>query len=194
MAGNEEEDTESGSEGDDSDDDEEDLHISASDSEEASAEAFVDLESFISKLDPADTKKRKSDEASAIETRTKKRRMLTERTEAGEESEFGARGIFVFRSRVSFVLIDNISGSDTLKLDDLLAPLASSSHLATLKKSTKLLTSSSSKTKTLAVPLPQRAQERLDREAAYEQTKEEVDKWSATMKRIKEVSSGSNGY
>ena len=48
--------------------------------------------------------------------------------------------------------------------------------------------STSSKTVgTLAAPLPQRTQERIDREAAYEQTKTEVDKWSATMKRIKEV-------
>jgi U3 small nucleolar RNA-associated protein 14 len=46
----------------------------------------------------------------------------------------------------------------------------------------------SSKGKALSAPLPQRAQERLDREAAYEQTKKEVDKWHATMKRIKEVS------
>lgn len=74
-----------------------------------------------------------------------------------------------------------------LKLDDLLAPLASTTAFATLKKSTKPLASSSSKTKTLPAPLPQRAQERLDREAAYEQTKQEVDKWSATMKRIKQV-------
>jgi len=27
----------------------------------------------------------------------------------------------------------------------------------------------------------------LDRQAAYEQTKEEVDKWTETMKRIREV-------
>lgn len=76
-----------------------------------------------------------------------------------------------------------------MNLDDLLAPLASqSSTLLSLKKSAMLLApSSSSKAKTLSAPLPQRTQERLDREAAYEQTKEEVDKWSGTMKRIREV-------
>ena len=76
-----------------------------------------------------------------------------------------------------------------LNLNDLLAPLASqSSTLLSLKKSTKILASaSSSKAKTLSAPLPHRIQERLDREAAYEQTKEEVDKWSGTMKRIREV-------
>ncbi|KAL4070303.1 Utp14 protein-domain-containing protein, partial [Scleroderma citrinum] len=145
-----------------------DFQVSVSDSEDASPEALADLENFLSTLDPADSLKRKADGEPALESRNKKRRMLPERTEAGEESEFGAGGI-------------------TLKLDDLLAPLASTSALAALKKSTKPLTSSSTKTKTLPAPLPQRAQERLDREAAYEQTKQEVDKWSATMRRIKQA-------
>jgi U3 small nucleolar RNA-associated protein 14 len=70
-----------------------------------------------------------------------------------------------------------------LQIDDLLAPLASSASLQALRKSTKVLTQGDA----LAVPLPQRTQDRLDREAAYEQTKGEVDKWKATMKRIKEV-------
>ena len=85
-------------------------------------------------------------------------------------------------------MADVLTGASKLNLDDLLAPLASSSAtLQSLKKSAKVLASSSSKVKTLSAPLPQRAQERLDREAAYEQTKEEIDKWSATIKRIKEV-------
>ena len=84
-------------------------------------------------------------------------------------------------------VLNTPTGSTTLKLDDLLAPLASSGALTALKKSTKVLTSTSRKINTLSAPLPQRAQERLDREAAYEQTKEEVDKWSATMKLIKQV-------
>jgi U3 small nucleolar RNA-associated protein 14 len=46
---------------------------------------------------------------------------------------------------------------------------------------------STSGPKTLSAPLPQRTQERVDREAAYEQTKQEVDKWKGTMKRIKEA-------
>ncbi|KAF8555092.1 Utp14-domain-containing protein [Imleria badia] len=171
MSGNEPEDQD----GDEDQEDEEEEgdsavdedDISASDSEDPSPEALADLETFLSHLDPAAPHKRKPDEGA--EPGQKKRRRVTDRTEAGEESEFGVRG------------------SGALKLDDLLAPLASSSSLAAFKKSTKPLTSSSTKTKTLSAPLPQRAQERLDREAAYEQTKEEVDKWSATMKRIKEA-------
>lgn len=138
---------------------------------EASPEALAELENFLSKLDPAEDKKRKSNDVSAIQSVPKKRRLMQERTEAGNEGEFGV----------------SVGGSTALKLDDLLAPLASSSALTTLKKSMKVLTSTSNKTKTLSAPLPQRAQERLDREAAYEQTKEEVDKWSATMKHIKQA-------
>ena len=62
-----------------------------------------------------------------------------------------------------------------------------SANLQSLKKSAKVLASTGGKIKTLSAPLPQRTAERLDREAAYEQTKEEVDKWKATMQRIKEV-------
>ena len=73
-----------------------------------------------------------------------------------------------------------------MNLDDLLSPLATqSSLLQSLKTSTKVLASS---TKILSAPLPQRTQERLDRQAAYEQTKEEVDKWSETMRHIRTVS------
>jgi hypothetical protein len=46
-----------------------------------------------------------------------------------------------------------------------LSPLASqSSALQSLKTSAKVLASSSSKAKTLSAPLPQRTQERLDRD------------------------------
>jgi U3 small nucleolar RNA-associated protein 14 len=165
---------------------EEEDAVSASE-DEASPEALAELESFLSKLDAAEDKKRKSNDVSATESIPKKRRLMQERTEAGDEGEFGvSAGESQPMFLCSFVLRAH-AGSRALKLDDLLAPLASSSTLTTLKKSMKALTSTSNKTKTLSAPLPQRAQERLDREAAYEQTKEEVDKWSATMKHIKQA-------
>jgi U3 small nucleolar RNA-associated protein 14 len=75
-----------------------------------------------------------------------------------------------------------------LRLDDLLAPLTSHSAAGlSLKKTVKILDSSRSRGAPLSAPLPQRTQDRLDREAAYEQTKTEVDKWNETMKHIKEV-------
>jgi U3 small nucleolar RNA-associated protein 14 len=57
----------------------------------------------------------------------------------------------------------------------------------TLEKTARML--ASTKVESLGAPLPTRAQERLDRQAAYETTKEEVEKWAPTMKRIREVSS-----
>lgn len=64
-----------------------------------------------------------------------------------------------------------------------MAPLESSSALQSLKQSIKPLINGSS----LSIPLPLRAQEKLDRAAAYEQTKAEIDKWNETMKQIKQV-------
>ncbi|KAG6813718.1 hypothetical protein H0H92_008126 [Tricholoma furcatifolium] len=155
-------------------DDEEKFAFSPSDSEGDDG-ALDDLQNFVSNLDTT-AKKRKISEgdlpmAESERVRKQRRLALKERTEAGAENEFRAQ----------------TSGAK-LNLEDLLAPLASqSSTLQSLKQSTKALGSSSSKVKTLSAPLPQRAQERLDREAAYEETKEEVEKWSATMKRIREA-------
>ena len=81
------------------------------------------------------------------------------------------------------------TGSSKLSLEDLLTPLASERNAASsLKKSMKpLVSSSSAKNQPLPAPLPTRTQEKLDREAAYEQTKQEVEKWSETMKKIREA-------
>ncbi|KAF8971906.1 Utp14 protein-domain-containing protein [Flammula alnicola] len=139
-------------------------------------EALDQLQNFVSNLDVTAKKRKAPEEDSGTagnnEARARKRRFTKERTEAGDENEFRAH-----------------SSGSKLNLEDLLAPLASqSSTLLSLKKSTKVLApSSSSKAKALSAPLPQRTQERLDRQAAYEQTKEEVDKWTDTMKRIREA-------
>ncbi|PPQ94586.1 hypothetical protein CVT25_011899 [Psilocybe cyanescens] len=168
--------------GEDSEEDSEDevsedekMDIEPSDEEDV-PEALDQLNDFVSQLDVT-AKKRKAPEddsaaAGTSEARARKRRQTKEKTEAGEENEFRAH-----------------SSGSKLNLDDLLAPLGTqSSTLQSLKKSAKVLgPSSSSKAKTLSAPLPQRIQDRLDRQAAYEQTKEEVDKWSGTMKRIREA-------
>ncbi|TRM67447.1 Utp14 protein-domain-containing protein [Schizophyllum amplum] len=152
--------------------------FAASDMDEDYPEGLEDLQNFVSTLDTSTGVKRKPtlDDDSALPSRPAKRRILPERTEAGPENEFRAA----------------TSGSK-IGLEDLLAPLAneSSSALESLKQAAKVLrpstSSSKRKAQTLAAPLAQRAQERLDREAAYEQTKEEVDKWTDTMKRIREA-------
>ena len=175
--------------------------ILPSDDDETLPEALDELHNFISALDTTAPKKRKAPDSDAppsqidSERSRKHRRVaLKERTEAGPENEFhpSSSGMSLFHLLNTQNLKISSKQGTKLNLDDLLAPLASSSQsqtLQSLKKSTKaLLPSSSAKVQVLAAPLPQRAQERLDREAAYEQTKEEVDKWSATMKRIREVS------
>lgn len=68
-----------------------------------------------------------------------------------------------------------------MSLNDLLAPTSS-------LRTSAALALASAKKKTLEVPLPLRARERVDREAAYERTKEEVDVWEPAMRRIRAVS------
>ncbi|KAI0828818.1 Utp14 protein-domain-containing protein [Trametes gibbosa] len=136
--------------------------------------ALNELDNFVSGLDAGQKRKAPDDDQrqdGEDTKRVRKRRLLPERTEVGAENEFAA-----------------VTGGGKLNLDDLLAPLEGrSSNLASLKKSAKVLASTSGRIKTLSAPLPQRTAEKLDREAAYEQTKEEVDKWKATMQRIKDA-------
>ncbi|KAI0652546.1 Utp14 protein-domain-containing protein [Trametes meyenii] len=155
-------------------DDEDDVDSVSEGEEGQDDSALQELESFVTGLD-AGQKRKAPDEVDAEPEqnakRARKRRLLPDRTEAGAENEFAAP-----------------SGEGKLNLDDLLAPLEGrSSNLLSLKKSAKVLSSTSGRIKTLSAPLPQRTAEKLDREAAYEQTKEEVDKWKATMQRIKEA-------
>ncbi|KAI0354648.1 Utp14-domain-containing protein [Trametes cingulata] len=162
-------------EGEEDDDEEDDPMVSPSEDEAGEDDsALQDLENFVSGLDAGQKRKAPDDDDgkdSEESRRARKRRLLPERTEAGAENEFAAP-----------------ADGGKLNLDDLLAPLeGQSSNLASLKKSAKALASTSGKVKTLSAPLPQRTAEKLDREAAYEQTKEEVDKWKATMQRIKEA-------
>ena len=68
-----------------------------------------------------------------------------------------------------------------LSLASLLQPLPQSSSHSLLQTAKALAPAA------LAAPLPTRAQDKLDREAAYDATKEEVEKWAPAMKRIKEA-------
>lgn len=113
--------------GDSAVDEEDEFRISASDSEDPSPEALADLETFVSNLDPAASHKRKPDEAA--EPGPKKRLRLNDRTEAGEESEFGVRGKYIHRYHTSHVLISvqarALLGWTTFSLHSRLPPLPS---------------------------------------------------------------------
>ncbi|TBU39857.1 Utp14-domain-containing protein [Dichomitus squalens] len=175
------EDMEDSAEEDDDDEEEDEEEeakiVSASEDEgEDGDDALQELESFVTGLDAGHKRKAPDDDDAAVDGAdskpARKRRLLPELTEAGVENEFAAT-----------------TGDGKLSLDDLLAPLegGQSANLQSLRKSAKVLASTGGKIKTLSAPLPQRTAERLDREAAYEQTKEEVDKWKVTMQRIKEA-------
>ncbi|BGP24942.1 U3 small nucleolar RNA-associated protein 14 [Rhodotorula toruloides] len=148
--------------------------------------ALDKLDSFVSGLD---SKKRKTRDGEDDDGGKKKKRVvLQERTEAYPEGEF--------------VAVGKSGGADgKVNLDDLLSSFSDSKNprLASLRKSLRPLASSSSSSSSkvtttnshlkapgpLSAPLPGRLQDKIDREAAYEQTKEETDKWNETVRRMK---------
>ncbi|GJJ15677.1 hypothetical protein Clacol_009955 [Clathrus columnatus] len=163
-----EEDEESEESGDEDEDEDEAPENPFLPSDDDNEENIDHLDSFIANLDT--TRKRKADEDALEQTAAeapRKKRILKERTQAGAENEFNVR----------------MTSAPRLELSDLITPLEATSALQSLRKSTKSLTNGQA----LPIPLPLRSQEKLDREAAYEQTKTEVDKWNDTMKRIKQA-------
>ena len=153
--------------------------------EDVDPSALEGLETFVSSLETS--RKRKGDNDVTNNSLPRKRRFVEEKTAAGIEGEFAAVASRTSFSSIFDALFSMFSGQQ-LRLDDLLAPLASHSAAGlSLKKTVKILDSSRTRGAPLSAPLPQRTQDRLDREAAYEQTKTEVDKWNETMKQIKEV-------
>jgi U3 small nucleolar RNA-associated protein 14 len=152
--------------------------------EDVSPSALEGLEKFVSSLETSN--KRKGDNA-ANNSLPRKRKFMEERTAVGIEGEFAAVASGTSVLFLSDKLFSVFSGQQ-LRLDDLLAPLGSHSSAGlSIKETVKILDSSRTRGAPLSAPLPQRTQDRLDREAAYEQTKTEVDKWNETMKQIKEV-------
>ncbi|GJN90772.1 hypothetical protein Rhopal_003786-T1 [Rhodotorula paludigena] len=178
---------------DESDEDEkdEDEQMSSDEDDEDDDEddnALDKLDSFVEGLDSKKRKARDADDENG--GKKKKRVVLAERTEAYPEGEFVAVGT-------------DGTGDGKLELDDLLSSFADSKNprLAALRKSLKPLAPSSSSSSSsgkvtttnshlkaagpLSAPLPGRLQDKVDREAAYGQTKEETDKWNETVRRMK---------
>ncbi|EPQ27584.1 uncharacterized protein PFL1_04722 [Pseudozyma flocculosa PF-1] len=111
------------------------------------------------------------------------RRVLSERTEAVPEGEFATTGS---------------SGGAALRLEDFLDPLSGQVDFANVRKSTKALEVPKSQQRkaqvasqrgggALTAPLPAVLQDKLDRQAAYSVTKDEVQGWAPTIKQIREA-------
>jgi len=152
--------------------------------EDVDPSALDGLGKFISSLETS--RKRKGDNDLTNGSLPRKRRLTEEKTAVGVEGEFTAVTSGTSHSHVSDTLT-SMSLGQQLRLDDLLAPLSSRSSAALFLKDSIKVLDSRTRGAPLPAPLPQRAQDRLDREAAYEQTKTEVDKWNETMRQIKEV-------
>ncbi|KAJ6582029.1 Utp14 protein-domain-containing protein [Mycena capillaripes] len=189
----EEREADSGGDESNSADDDEELNTPEDDEEiDTSPEALTALHTFISGLPsdaPPPSAKRKAPTDADSSAPRKKRALpaLKERTQAGAEGEFH---------------VGSSTGAQKLSLADLLAPLSAAAPAA-LRAVQKTLAEGPAeerpKTKStgkkvkavgggaLAAPLPLRTQARVDREAAYEATKEEVEKWAPSMKRIREA-------
>ncbi|KAJ7063357.1 Utp14-domain-containing protein [Mycena amicta] len=139
---------------------------------DTSPEALTNLHQFISSL-PSATKRKADDDPSASAPRKKRAFAIQERTQAGVEGEF------------------TVGATGKLSLDDFLNPLDAMTDVRkSLSSSSNTKTGSKKKAKTpglLSAPLPTRAQDRLDRTAAYEATREEVQKWEGSMKLIREA-------
>ncbi len=94
---------------------------------------------------------------------------------------------------------DESSSKKKLKVQDLLTSIHDTLGLGSLKKKLEQLSSSSAPGKPsedaigqaasdlLAAPLSRRAQDRLNREAAYKESKEDIEKWAPTVKQNREA-------
>lgn len=174
-----------GSEESEDDDDEGDSDLSLSgdeDVDEIDDEQLGNLQAMISDLTkPA--KSTASNKGSSALTADDYERL--QQTSAAAESEFSVRS-----STTGF----NAFGEGKLSLADLAGTVAetdanAASHLTLIDTNATAGSSKSKKQKsmTLSVPLPKHMQQRLERRAAYDLSKEEVGKWKETVKTLKEA-------
>ncbi|PWZ01828.1 Utp14-domain-containing protein [Testicularia cyperi] len=177
-------DSASGSDDDDENSSDDDNDGTGSEDGNNSSKLQKHMDSFAA---TATSSKRAADAGSGEEddgpSTKRSRRVLSERTEAIPETEFAASG----------------SGS-TLRLQDFLDPLASSVSFADIRKTAKVLGNKKGGNQTghapvaskqgggaLAAPLPSVVQDRLDRQAAYSVTRDEVQGWQPTINKIRDA-------
>jgi U3 small nucleolar RNA-associated protein 14 len=172
--------------GEDSGEDDEESSISSADENEANGSDDERLEQRMQSLSGRTSTKRSAEDQDEGGKKGAKRRVLKERTEAVPESEWNAPS--------------GRAGAPLLTIDDLMEPLKEQGGTAftslrdTAKilkpkrgDSTKAVAASKKGGGALQAPLPSIVQDRLDRSAAYDETKAEVQGWQPTIKRIREA-------
>ncbi|KAF9575443.1 hypothetical protein EC968_003048 [Mortierella alpina] len=180
--GDEEDDEEDEDEDDNEEEEDEDEDEDENMDEDEETEG-ADLTSFIDSLETS-VKKRKQDDSSAS-TAKKARKNLRERTEAYDESEYNLQA---HRSSAAH----SASGSNKKKLDilDLVSSIQDEAGFSSLKKNIQALENGPKKgktTETLSAPLPKIVQDRLNRQAAYDESKKEVSKWLPIVQKNRQA-------
>ncbi|KAF9355937.1 hypothetical protein BGX34_010178 [Mortierella sp. NVP85] len=188
FGSDEEEDEE---DGDDDDDEEEEEEGDDDEDEDMDADDDGDdskgnnLTSFIDSLETKTTK-RKQDDTQDASSKKKARKALRERTEAYDESEYNLQA---HRSAAVHSLHGN-ANKKKLDIFDLVSTIQDESGFSSLKKNIQALENGSKKSKavdTLAAPLPKIVQDRVNRQAAYEESKKEVSKWLPIVQKNRQA-------
>ncbi|KAK3839730.1 MAG: Utp14 protein-domain-containing protein [Linnemannia gamsii] len=160
---------------DEDEDEEEADEEEGEDMDEDEAEGTAsNLTSFIDSLETS-VKKRKQDDATSTSAK-KARKNLRERTEAYDESEYNLQA---HRSSAAHSL-NGPGNKKKLDMFDLVSSIQDEAGFSSLKKNVQALESSAKKgqpVETLTAPLPKIVQDRLNRQAAYDESKKEVSKW-----------------
>ncbi|TXT09160.1 hypothetical protein VHUM_02634 [Vanrija humicola] len=157
---------------DDEDDDNSDPELPSDLSDDDEDDDLDGLDSFVDKLASADKKRKADEEETEVVDKGKKRRVLPVVSAPG----LSDGGDLALKSKTKVDLASLISSNPALSGASALLPAKGE------KKATSVL-----KGGVLSAPLPTVVQDRLGREAAYEKTKEEGQKWSGLMKRVKEA-------
>ncbi|KAF9426843.1 hypothetical protein BGZ76_002568 [Entomortierella beljakovae] len=179
---------------DDEDDEEEEGESEDGEEEEEDEDEVMDeneendnnsssLTSFIDSLETK-TSKRKGD--SQDSSSKKPRKALRERTEAYDESEYNLQA---HRSAAAHSL-DGNHNKKKLDIFDLVGSVQDEAGFSSLKKNIQALERGTKKGKTvdtLDAPLPKIVQDRLNRQAAYDESKKEVTKWLPIVQKNRQA-------
>ncbi|KAG0009830.1 hypothetical protein BGZ80_002014 [Entomortierella chlamydospora] len=179
-----EEDEEEEEEEEEEDEDEEDEDEQDDEMEEDGENNSSSLTSFIDSLETK-TSKRKQDDSQDSSSK-KARKALRERTEAYDESEYNLQA---HRSAAAHSINGNIN-KKKLDIFDLVSTVQDEAGFSSLKKNIQALESGTKKGKTvetLSAPLPKIVQDRLNRQAAYDETKKEVGKWLPIVQKNRQA-------
>ncbi|KAJ3159375.1 hypothetical protein HDU86_001693 [Geranomyces michiganensis] len=119
----------------------------------------------------------------------RKRKRAVDRTEVYEESEYNLAARRAGDSDEDEDEEGDVAKKSrrTIGLDALMGSLGDAAGFAGLKKQVAALNKAKGKIDTVDAPLPKRIQDRIERQAAYEEAKKDVTKWQPLVKKNREA-------